>query len=380
MRVLVIPTWYPSGEDKLMGIYHKEFTSALNKYGIDADMLYIDRQRLSKPLKYLLMKKWEVEEEENYKVYIKKMLNLRPIGFDIQMKAYTRKLDRAFKQYLKTNPKPDVLHAEVSVPAGYAACIIGEKYGIPVVVTEHGGKLERFYKDEPFKKYGLYTLEHALMTTVSKYMKDIALKYTDTCEVIPNQVDVALFKNDLKRKIDDEFRLISVCALREGKNLDVAFRAIKILIDEGMKIHLDIIGDGFLEDYYKKCSIEFGVSEYITFLGRKEKSEIPKYMNDKHALLISSELESFAIPGVEALAAGLPVITTDCLGPVEFVDDKCGEICLVNDPEDMARAIKKVHDNYSKYSKKHMEKVAERFSEESIVETAKKCYERAMKR
>ena len=42
MRVLVIPTWYPSGEDKLMGIYHKEFTSALNKNGIPADILFID--------------------------------------------------------------------------------------------------------------------------------------------------------------------------------------------------------------------------------------------------------------------------------------------------------------------------------------------------
>ena len=57
MKVLVIPTWYPSGEDKLMGAYHKDFTNALNKNGIKADMLYIERERLSKPLKYLFLKK-----------------------------------------------------------------------------------------------------------------------------------------------------------------------------------------------------------------------------------------------------------------------------------------------------------------------------------
>ena len=45
MKVLVIPTWYPNGEDKLMGVYHKEFTYALNSYGVKADMLFIDRQR-----------------------------------------------------------------------------------------------------------------------------------------------------------------------------------------------------------------------------------------------------------------------------------------------------------------------------------------------
>ena len=57
MKVLVIPTWYPSGADKLMGLYHKEYTEALCKFGVEANMLFIDRQRLSQPFKYLLMKK-----------------------------------------------------------------------------------------------------------------------------------------------------------------------------------------------------------------------------------------------------------------------------------------------------------------------------------
>ena len=69
MKVLVVPTWYPCGEDKLMGIYHKEYTCALNKYGIEANMLFIERSRLSKPLSYILSKKKVVDKEENYKVY-----------------------------------------------------------------------------------------------------------------------------------------------------------------------------------------------------------------------------------------------------------------------------------------------------------------------
>ena len=161
MKVLVIPTWYPSGEDKLMGIYHKEFTSALNKYGIEADMIYIDRQRLSKPLKYLFMKKSSNHKESNYNVYTHKMLNLSPISFDLQIKSYERKIEKAIKEYLKRNSKPDVLHAQVTVPAGYTVCKLGKKLGIPVVVTEHGGNLERFYRDEPYKKYGEYVLNNS---------------------------------------------------------------------------------------------------------------------------------------------------------------------------------------------------------------------------
>lgn len=379
MKVLVIPTWYPNGEDKLMGIYHKEFTCALNKYGVDADILFIDRQRLSKPFKYLFMKKRETIEEGNYRVYIHKMLNLGPIGFDIQMKSYTKKLERAFKKYLKTNPKPDILHAQVTVPAGYAAVKLGEKYDIPVVITEHGGLLERFFKDEPYKKYGLYALEHSVYSTVSNYLKDIAQKYKEEVHVLPNQVNTDLFKNDKKRKITGEFRLITVCALRESKRLDIAFKAIKKLISEGLNIHYDIIGDGFCEDAYKQSAIDEGVYEYVAFLGRKTKEEIPPFLEKAHALLISSEIESFAIPGIEALASGIPVITTKCLGPTEFVDESCGSISEVNDPEDLARAIKEVYKNYPKYDKKYMEKVANRYSEREVVNKAKKIYEMAMK-
>lgn len=378
MKVLVVPTWYPSGEDKLMGIYHKEFTEALNKHGIQADMLYIDRQRLSKPFRYLFMKKHIIEEEKNYKVYKSRMLNLRPIGFDIQMSSYVKVFEQSLKNYIKKNGKPDIIHAMVSVPAGYATCKAGNKLNIPVLVTEHGGNLERLYKDEPFKKYGEYVLKNATLSTVSNYMKDIALKYTDYCSVIPNQVNTDIFKNDKKRTIDGTFELISVCALREGKNLDDAFKAIKILLEDGMDIHYTIIGDGFLETFYKEACNSVGVSDYVSFLGRKNKQEIASYLENSHALIISSELESFAIPGVEALASGIPVITTDCLGPVEFVDEKCGEIAKVRDPKDLARAIKTVYNNYSKYDIKHMNMVAEKYSEKSVVKLAKIEYEKIL--
>ena len=141
MKVLVIPSWYPTGEDKLMGNYHKEFTEALNKDGIPANMLFIDRQRITKPIKYLFSKKKEVDVESNYKVYKYKMLNLASISFDIQQIFYYKKMLKAFKNYIKIEGRPDIIHAEVTIPAGYAACKIGRKFHIPVIVTEHFSKV-----------------------------------------------------------------------------------------------------------------------------------------------------------------------------------------------------------------------------------------------
>ena len=101
MNILEIPSWYPNGTDKLMGIYHKEFCEALSKCkDIDVNMLYIDRQRLNAPLKYITMKKEEVIQENGYQVYIQKMLDVHKISFDLQMKSYVRALDKAFQNYL----------------------------------------------------------------------------------------------------------------------------------------------------------------------------------------------------------------------------------------------------------------------------------------
>ncbi len=379
MRVLVIPTWYPNGEDKLMGVYHKEFTYALNNYGIKADMLFIDRQRLSNPFKYLFMKKKEIDKETNYNVSIYKLLNLSPISFKLGINRYVKKLDYAFKDYLKYNEKPDLIHAHVTVPAGYAACIIGKKYNIPVIVTEHCGNLERFFKNDSLKKYGNFVLKNSTYSTVSKYMKDIVLKYTNECYIIPNLVDTTPFNNDIVRKRNNVFKLVSVCALREGKRLDIAFKAIKKLKEQNIKIHLDVIGDGFYENYYKQVCDELNLHKEITFLGRKNKFEIAEILKKENALLISSELESFGIPGIEAMASGLPIVSTDCLGPTEYINSKVGVICKVNNVDDMADKIKYLIDHYEKYDNNYIRKEASRYSKEEVIKNTIKLYNKILK-
>lgn len=379
MKVLVIPTWYPNGKDKLMGIYHKEFTEALNNFGIDANMLYIDRQRLNNPIKYLLMKKKIISNEINYKSYIYRMLNLSKINFDLQLKCYVKKMDKAFKDYLNENELPDIIHAHVTIPAGYAACIIGKKYNIPVIVTEHYSSFEKFFKNDNFKKYSNYVLENSTFSTVSNYMKEIMLNYTNECYVIPNLVNTEPFNNSVTRKIKKTFKLVSVCALREGKRIEIALKAIKILVDNGMDIHLDIIGDGFYENYFINVCNELNLNKYVSFLGRKNKFEIAEILKKEHALLISSELESFGIPGIEAMASGLPIISTDCLGPTEYIDSKVGVICKVNDQFDMANSIEKLYNNYNKYNSKVIQEKSMKYNKDEIIKNTLKLYNKIIK-
>ena len=380
MKVLVIPTWYPSGEDKLMGNYHKEFTEALNEFGIEANMLFIYRQRLSRPFKYLFSRKKEVDKEKNYSVYKYSMMNFAPISFDFQQKMYVKKLRKAFKDYIKQEGRPDIIHAHVTVPAGYAACILGKEENIPVIVTEHCARLERFFENNMFKKYGNFVLANSKYSTVSKYMQSYMQKYNNDCDVIPNLVDTNIFDNNKKRKIGKTFHLVSVCALREGKKIDNVFKAMQILINKGIKnIHYDVIGDGFFENYYKEQCQNMKLDNYVSFLGRKPKEEISEILKNEHVLIISSDIESFAIPGIEALASGIPVISTKCLGPEEYIDDKCGVLCNVDNIEELAEAIEYVKNNYDKYDVKYLNSVGQKFSKNKIIPDTIEIYKQMLK-
>lgn len=212
LHVLVIPTWYPNGEDKLIGVYHKLFCTALAEYGVKTNMLYADRQGLSSLPKYPTMQKLYEESNTGYVTYCRRMLDISKFSADAQLSAYCRTVEKLYKAYVKQHGNPDILHAHVTVPAGYAAAKLGEKYHIPVVITEHSSYFERFFEGST-AKYGLYAARHSVMTCVSGYMTDILKeKHNIPAEVLPNIVNTKAFCGAKKNErpgtfsLDDSFR------------------------------------------------------------------------------------------------------------------------------------------------------------------------------
>lgn len=380
MNILVIPSWYPNGKDQLMGIYHKEFCEALAmSKNVTVDMLVIERERLNNPLKFLFMTKHKKINEKNYHIYITRMLNRERLSYKWQMHRYVKVLNKFFKKYLKHHPKPDIIHAMVTLPAGYAACILGKKYNIPVVITEHASYAKTLFEGQN-KPFGLYALNNAsYFTTVSKYMLEELPDSTIPKDVLPNLVDTELFK--LPRKKIKGLKLIQVCAFRKGKRIEDMLKALKIIVDqkEIENVSLTIVGDGYLKNYYQNTCHELGLDTYVNFVGRKTKKEIATILNEHNIFVITSDRETFCIPGIEALASGMPIVSTKCFGPEEYLDEKNGKLVNVGDIKSLANAIIEVYKNLDQYDISYLRATAEHYSPKNITNKALKIYKEIIK-
>lgn len=383
LHVLVIPTWFPSERDKITGTYHQTFCRALVKSEkAEVNMIYVDPQGIKTIYKYPFMKKSYVSEFEGYTLYAKRMVDYSKFAYDMYIRSYTKKLDRLFCKYVKAHGKPDVIHAQVLLGAGYAASVIGKKYGVPVVITEHATYFESFFIGKK-EKYARFACENAYVTCVGNYMNDILReKYGYTSETLPNIVDTSIFSANQKVPANgDTLRLATVAALRPPKHIDDTIRALRILRDSGEigKFKFTVVGGGFMEDHYKSVASELDMNDVVEFVGRKNAHEIAKYLSETDILVMASVIETFGIPAIEALASGVPVVCTRCKGPEGFLDEGCAEFCNINDPEDLARAIKRMYERKDNIDENYLRARAKEFSSESVAEQAIGIYNKLIK-
>lgn len=133
--------------------------------------------------------------------------------------------------------------------------------------------------------------------------------------------------------------------------------AVKILVEEHNKnIKVVFVGDGPDEEKVKEYSKEIGILNNIIFVGSRH--DVQNYFAASH-ILVHASIAGEGLPTVmlEAMSFGKPMVVTDSkVGPREILgNNEYGLLCNIEDPEDMARNIKKLIENeevYMDYQKK----------------------------
>lgn len=383
LHVLVVATWYPHGKDTLIGIYHKQFCEALANAGVKVNMLHVDAKPVSSAMTFPFKKKKYYVEEQGYNTYFRLMLNRRRFSETWQQEAYTKKLEKLYREYEAENGKPDIIHAQVMVPAGYACCVLGKKLGIPVIITEHATYYQRFFTGW-YVPYTKYVTENAdMITCVGVPMKEyLQTAQGVTARILPNIVDCSLFARPKAEKEDDVLRFVTVCAMRHGKNVRRGLEALaKLRKDNKLPpFRYTVVGDGYLLEGYKENAREFGISDCVDFVGQKTHEEIAEILSKSDIMLVNSDRETFCIPAIEATAAGVPVVSTKCGGPEGFLPPEASELCEVGDADVLADAILRMVTRLPEIKEEEVRAVAKTFDGAAVAAQAIAYYEELLKK
>jgi glycosyltransferase involved in cell wall biosynthesis len=166
--------------------------------------------------------------------------------------------------------------------------------------------------------------------------------------VLPNGVNTELFKPrnpDLKLKCqlkltNNENIVISVCRLVGWKGIQYGIKAVAKLIEKSHSITYLIVGDGEYKKDLEILAKNLHLSDQVMFIGNIRNTELPRYYSIADiAIFPSIANETFGISIAEAMACGMPVISTNVGGIPEVVHKGSGFLVPPKDDNFLAEAI-----------------------------------------
>ncbi|MBS4206750.1 glycosyltransferase [Bacillus sp. FJAT-50079] len=384
MKIMIIPSWYPTEDNPLNGIFFKEQAQALLSDGIDVTITYPEIHTLRSTSMLKLKKGISVDKEDGLITYRYRAVNYFPgrIPFVTACKYYLL-LKSLVKKAIKEHGIPDIIHAHSTHWGGWAAAKISRKYGIPLIITEHSSKFVRDLLKPYEKKEAKKTFEIAKkVIAVGPSLEKELLQYTPSSKLIriPNIVDLSGFQIDRSNeKKERKFRFLSIAFLNKNKGIDLLIRAFEKVFKH-QEVELIIGGEGPEMDKLTKLTDDLGLSEQIHFLGLLDRDEVKKQMGMCDSFVSASEYETFGVVLIEALACGKPIISTKSGGPDEIVTDENGILVPTGDITALSVAMQKMINSYSTYSAERIrEQCKERFGEEAIIRKIRSIYEQELR-
>ena len=256
------------------------------------------------------------------------------------------------------NNNIDLLHVHYAIPhasAAYMAKKILEKQGkiIPVITTLHGTDITLVGKDKTFSPVVTFSInESDAITAVSQNLRDETyrnFKIEKEIKVIQNFVDVKRFR---KKPIDAFRRVIAphnekvVLHASNFRKLKRVNDVVRIFAEINKKVpsKLLFVGDGPERPAAESLARELGIYDETRFVGRQEQIEEVLAISD--LFILPSDYESFGLAALEAMAAGVPVISSNAGGLPEInVEGETGYLADVGDVKTMGeRAIELLSD------------------------------------
>lgn len=240
------------------------------------------------------------------------------------------------------------VHAHFATESTAAALPAAELLGVPCSFTIHAHEIYLRGRALDVK-----VLAAAKAVTVCEYnISEMRSRWPslrrENFELMYMGVDPADFKYRSERPVEGRFRLLSVGRLVPIKGYPLLVDAVGMVRDRGHDVSCEIVGQGPMRDELEQQIAALGLGDAVTLRGRLDPAQVAERLDAAHAFVLPCRIDehgnrdSMPVAIKEAMASGLPVISTDVAGVPEMVDDSVGRLVVPDDANALADAIEQL--------------------------------------
>ncbi len=288
----------------------------------------------------------------------------------------------------------DLFHVHYAIPHSISAylaknVLLEENKKIKIITTLHGTDITLVGLEPSFLPLVKFSIEKSDgVTAVSNFLKEKTItnyQINKEIEVIPNFVDTEIYKPKDNCEFKSHFApkgekvLVHISNFRPVKRVSDVIKIFH-LVRQKIPSKLILAGDGPDRTECEKLVRELNLKEDVFFLGKQE--AIVDILNASDLFLMPSQSESFGLSALEAMACGVPTITTSIGGLPELViHNETGYIAEIGDIERMAKYAIDLLTNpikYKKFSENARKRAVELFNKEKIVKKYEEFYHKIL--
>jgi len=386
MKVFVIPTWHPTPTRPLWCNWILPHIDLLRESGVDAYVLQLglDDEPIpggtdpwAQPIRLL--------NERHLYVPVpraKKRHQRTRIFYGAFLRNYTDRLRDVYRQAVGRWGKPDIMHAHVSLPGGYAASYLGREFDIPVIVQEHSSGFE---SDARFPwRVGCYVREmgrriqgfYAVSPGYAERIRRTGL--VNVTGVLPNPIDTDLFTLGRRLRRSEHFRIVTAGNMGRYKGVDLLFDALYRLMPH-LDWQLTLFGDASQREAFSRWLDDADFSHRLSLPGKVSQAELHRAYSESDLYVVSSRLETANVSMLQAMACGVPVVTTCCGAPETLIDDSVGIAVAPNDSVALAEGILQFARDARRFDPQAVRRfVVERYSKPVVAKKVMEAYQAAL--
>ena len=384
-HIVFLARWYPHRYDPMFGLFVQRHAEAAALFN-DITVVYCHACERLQDYKTtrLQAKKFEIVRTNENNVDTIRVYYNKPKNKILSLIRFYRANMKALKIGRDKSRPYDLIHVHILTRLGVIAWIQKKLHKTPYIITEHwsrylpgndfGGFLRKL-----FTKIVVRNAE--TVTTVTENlaiaMKNHGLK-NDKYVVLPNVVNLDMFHIN-KKNTDTTSHIPTIihisCFEDKSKNISGLLESLKIIDDKGIDFKCKLIGEGMDLELMKEKAKELQLINKVSFTGLLQGQALANELSSGDFLVLSSNYENMPVVILEALASGLPVVSTNVGGIKEMIDDSKGILVEPRNKETLAEAMIKMIETHKNYDANYLRNsVIEKYGYESVGRFLSKLY------